>query len=541
MSKHNFLKYLAAILLLSVMISCSKKESSIAKYIPNDVGFMLTLDMKSFNEKGKLADFTKTKMYSSLKQTMSMFDPEGFKKIDEVIQNTDAIGLNLKSDFYLYVSKNTDFVGMLCEMKDKSKFTAFLKKFEKELNAPKEPEKIGDFLAIIDDATIFAYNDDVWYMLINMNINHNNEQLKEHFKKLSSLKPEESITANKDYQEFIKEKKDISVWFDMNILTAAMSKAEAQTGFGAMPNMTKLLSGSSFFMHSDFATDEIICKVVGKYSPELTKLIDPSKVYTDNFNAEMLKFVPADAFSVYTISINMNEAKKGLDEFYRLLLADMQPITGGNEQIEQAKIIMEVAAGVIDKLDGNIVYLMNDMSMKDNAAPDMYMGSNPIPEMSFAMIFGVKDVNFLDALAAQGKIPMKKEGNFYLLGDENTQKMYLGIVKNYLVLTTDMNIAKNIEAGEVANNVLTTMYKEQLSKGNFGYMNLSFDKMPQGLKGMIYNGMVPAQTIDKLNIFDAMIMETDAKNNTGTLRLKYKKTNTNAFLALIKMIDSTMP
>lgn len=533
----NF-RIIAMFMMAVILLSCSGKKADIATMIPKDVGMLMSIDMKSLHEKGNLAEFNKTKMYAMAKNYLQMIDPKAVKSIDDIINNSDLLGLNVKSNAYFYMTKDMKFGGFIIEMKDKAQFDKFLKEQRELSKAKQEPEKIGDYLALPDAGGIFAWNDKVAYALINTEHAPKETMINE-FKKMTSLKAEESLSANPKYQDFIKEKKDISVWMDLSIFSSIFEKSTQMMGGGvSFTNMAKLFNGSHVFMHADFATDEINVSVKSIEGDELKKVINFQNLYKNSTNEKLFSIIPADAIMVTGSSMNMDEGKKGVKEVVRLIGEDLKKASTVNESIDKLTFVYTMIDKYFDKLTGDIVFALTDFSvpMQEN------MYSSPEPKIGLTYIIGVNDNELLESIAADAEMKLEKVGEYYQMPLDGNNVMKVAVINNMLIATTDDKVLEYAQAGQAPSSILTTPYKDKLLKGNYGFMNLDLTKYPQGFQQMMSTVPMSAAApyISKL-IFDKVEFVTDYKALTSSVKIQFKKSNTNSFLALIKMIDTMIP
>ncbi len=529
-----YLRTIAMMVLAVILLACSSKNAEIGNLIPKDVGLLISLDMKSFNEKGKLADFNKTKMYGALKGLMAMGDPSAIKTMEEFVNNPEVLGLNLKSTAYYYMTKDMKYGGLLIEMKDKAKFQAYLKAQTKDKTKP-EPEKIGDYLGVAESSNLLAWNDKVLYMMIATEPD-TKENLINQFKKYTSLKSEESLTANENYKSFSENQKDISMWMDLTFMNAIFDKAQMYASGMNFNKLKSLFNGTNVFAYADFATDEIVINGKTKYGENIKKLVDFEKIYKQNVSKGILSIVPSDVIMVAATSIDMNVAKNGITEMFKIINEDLKPAIDNAPQGQEIMIFYSALEKYISKFNGEIVYALTDITKNENPnAINLLPIPQPVP--GFLLLFGVNDNTILEQLVSEFKATITKVNDYYEISVPDANKFYFAIYNNILVATNDFKTLEYAKAGTAPNNILNTQYKDKLLKGNFAYINIDVNKYPQGFKSMTGENPMIGQYFSKL-IFDVIEIETDVKTMTSTCRIKFKKSNTNSFLALIKMIDS---
>ena len=538
MKKMYFAKFYAVLLLAILVAACSSKKSDIAYYIPNNTGLLININMGKMHEKGKLAEFDKTKMYTQGISLLAMADPKIQKLVTDIMKNTEELGLDLKGEAYMYM--NDSYFGFIVPMKNKEKYVSFVKKQADAFGAKEEPHKIESFLGVSKDNSVFAWNDDVLYFLVGIN-NQTAQQAEADFKKIVTQKDEESIISNPKYKEFSESKKDISMMIMMDPLLKFTEKMNSEVN--QFKGLLSLYAGTSVNYYMEFANDEIIINSTQELSPKLKKMFDMNKIAKTPISDKLLKLFPANSIAAYSFGANTTEAVKAYQELLKTMLADASNTQETAEQMAMFNMIMAQAAPYLNKLDGENLIALTDFKQSNlnlsQGAMSMYgMPEPPMP--MFGIALGITDNTVLDQLVATYQLPLKKEGAAYKFTISEELSIYAVNANNVLMLTNDPELAKATEAGQTANNLTNSAFKNDLLKGAFGYMNLNLDTYPESAKAYIASDAFLNSLKDKLNGFEMITTAFDFKTLKSTSTIKFKKTGTNAFYSMIQMIEKSI-
>ena len=538
MKKMYFAKFYAILLLAILVAACSSKKSDIAYYIPNNAGLVININMGKMHEKGKLAEFDKTKMYTQGISLLAMADVKIQKLVTDIMKNTEELGLDLKGEAYMYM--NDSYFGMIVPMKNKEKYVSFVKKQADAFGSKEEPHKIENFLGVSKDNSVFAWNDDVLYFLVGIN-NQTAQQAEADFKKIVTQKDEESIISHPKYKEFSESKKDISIMIMMDPLLKFTEKMNSEVN--QFKGLLSIYAGTSVNYYVEFANDEIIINSTQELSPKLKKMFDMNKISKTPISDKLLKLFPANSIAAISMGANATEAVKAYQELLKTMLADAPNTQETAEQLAMFNMIMTQAAPYLNKLDGETLIALTDFKQSNlnlsEGAMSMYgMPEPPMP--MFGIALGISDNTVLDQLVAAYQLPFKKEGAAYKITISEEFSMYAVNANNVLMFTNDPELAKATEAGQIANNLTNSAFKNDLMKGAFGYMNLNLDTYPESAKAYIASDAFLNSLKDKLNGFEMITASTDLKTMKSTSTIKFKKTGTNAFYSMIQMIEKSI-
>jgi len=535
MRRINLFLSIGLIIATILILSCSgQKEAEMTKMIPKDSYLLLDMNLGKLHEKGQLKDFDKSQLYTQMMSLLGAFASDVEKYVRAIITDSDATGLDAKSEIYMFI--NDDYFGFLAPVKDKNKFNEFLKKNRAQGAEAKEPRKIDKFLGVGEENTLLAWDDNVLYALIGIK-KQNKQQVETDFKKFATLTNENSITANPMYKEFNDGKKDISFLIDYGkLMKSSFDKAktftQGQPQF-AQDKAIELYKDTYGTMFAEFNNDEINLTNDTKLSDELNKLINLEKLFKGEISDKLLKIFPKNSFAAYAASVDPAEALKS----YKTM---SEKLFDKNDTTNSVAKVIEIMSKYSDRFDGEVVMSITDF-MENPGSLDEF-SSLPIPMNDipvFAIALGTKDNNIIESLNQEAKEKLIKVGNYYELPNKSEEKIKLYCINanNIIMISNDINTLKAVETSSLPENLTTSTYASQLKKGNFGYMNINFDTFPPVLKAKLFSDATYKPIVDAFNIFDVIIFEQDKSGKSGKSSIKFKKHNQNSFLTLIKTVE----
>lgn len=496
----------------------------------------MDMDLGKLHDKGKLQDFDKTQLYTQMMSLAGLYLPKEEKYIREFITNSEATGIDVKKEAFIYA--NNDYMGMIVPLKDRKKFDDYLKRNKSPENK-EEPKKIDRFLGINKDNTLIAWDDNVIYILQGLNA-QSPQQVETDFKSYINLAKDASVTSHPYYSKLMSGKKDVSVMMDMEkmmkLVTDKMASQAPEVENQVNPvTLAKMFKDSYVNLFVDLADDEIITTFDGRISDELNSIFNPEKLNRSGVSDKLLKLFPKNSFEVYAQSFDPNEAAKSFKAFNDKYIQSNEGLIR-NDSVKTLFKTIEKFLKYSDKLDGEMLSVITDISNND------YGMINTPYKMPFSpgsiIALGTKDNSILESLMKENEIKLNKVGNYYELNETEGKKFYIANLNNVLMISSDPSAFAVLEKGGCTDNLTSSPYAAQLKKGNFGYVNLDFNTWPDGLRSMIYADGSPKPIIEKLNIFDAITFESDKKGLSGKATLKFKNKNQNAFYTLIQTVEN---
>jgi hypothetical protein len=532
MRKMRNLHYYLAIFILLVLTSCSSKKSDPGALMPKSTGLLLSVNMGSLHEKGKLAEFNNTLMFARANGYITVMDTKLGKIVNQIVNDASQTGIDIQGDMNLFVDNDGLEGGLILPVKDQSKLLTFVNSVCTDYGVKCEPEKINDYSALIKDGGVIAWNSE-HFIVYSIRDAHDYSALKAGIDNLINQKPEESLSSQEAYKKFMAAKKDISLFVDADLFCNLIGESGDTTGIESnKKNIIDLFRDCSITYNVEFADDEIDLTSSIELSDKMKKIFDPNKILKSGISDKLLKIIPANSIAAYSFGVNVNEAAKGFKELLNIITSNFQNIPDAGK----LNTVLAAIDSFWNKFDGDIIYSVNDYKASDRIINSGSPAAFPEPEPVITVGFGINDESALDGFLKDPIFNIKENNGVYSLEAEG-RIFYLVKKNKMLVVTSDPNIVEYVEKGELPNNMTSSPYKAQLLKGNFGYANLDLQTYPESMKQIFASNQVAKKIFDKMDIFKMITFETDTKNNIGKGAIQLKKTNTNSFYAIIKMLD----
>ena len=280
--------------------SCSSSPESL-KVIPEETNVVSVIDIYSIIKKGKFGDISKLKMFKTFKKEIRNENKKVSNMIDDLMEDPKMTGINLKSDifaFYIDEARDEKFTGFSVEIKNEEKFAEFIEEIldGSEVDYDIEKEKNYSY-TLIDDEAIIGWDENKAVFLVSGNW-YSRENLDLQVETLMELTDKEQITTNENFNEFYKNKKDLSVWFSTNLFEDSDDFKDIynETDFDLADNYI-----SSFLNFEDNSVS-----LLTQYTPnsDIEEMIKENDIWNNSFNDDMLSYFPEKTFATASISIN---------------------------------------------------------------------------------------------------------------------------------------------------------------------------------------------------------------------------------------------
>lgn len=281
-----------------LLSSCSSSPENL-KVIPEETNAICVIDIYSIIKKGKLNEISELKFFKTLKKEIRNESKNVSKIIDDLIEDPTISGINFKTDvFAYYVDKAEDekFISFSAEIKNQEKFAEFIEDILDELEIDIEKEKNYSY-TLIENEAVIGWDENKAVLLIAQNYS-SREHLDLAVETLMELTEKDQITANENFNNFYKNKKDISVWFSSNLFedNYDFKKIEKEIDFDITDNYI-----SSFL---NFEDNNI--SLLTEFTPnsDIQKMMQENKVWNNSFNKNLLNYFPKKSFATASFSIN---------------------------------------------------------------------------------------------------------------------------------------------------------------------------------------------------------------------------------------------
>ncbi len=536
----RFLNLRITVLLLAVsflFMSCSK-QSPLLNVVPKDSPLVLTINLNTIAEKGEMADFTKSALFTTIKKTMGPADSKATKLLEDMLNDPSMTGVDFKEDFFMFMTKDGEFSCFAIALNDGSKFEGFIEKIKKEGGAPIETEKDGEFTMAKSGKAAIGWNNEK--ILIVAPLKHEKSP-KDEFKRLAALSSENSIASNDDFKDFYSKKKDVNFWMDFAIININPEAAQMYKMIGLD------FTGSTAHVYGEFAQGEFL--VTGKMNMKEEMQKKFGNIVKDGLNPVLLDMLPkGKTLAAYGIAIKPAE--------YFKLISDLLK---SNPMVNMADVDKQLQAAIGYKLDdvlnyfgGDFVISFNGLKVEQKEVVDYdYMTNDTLRRMEnkitpiLSLHATVKDDKLFKTLVEKfGMGALKARGSNYELDLLGTM-VFMGVQKNVLVITNSEEIIDNADKGFGANSMASSEYAEMF-KGSpaFFFANINYASYPNEFKEALNTNpdvaMGLTMAMPYLEIYDAIIFESK-KDNTFSGKIKLKDKNANFIKAIYDNLNKNIP
>lgn len=391
MKRTPILCLLAALVLL--LASCNSGGKG-DLYIPKDAALVFYINSSSLSSKLSWEDIKKTTWFQDAYNEAST---DSLAK--KIMDNPDASGVDVKSDFVFFMSKRgrggyNVFEG---SVKDAAAFEALVKKMSRK----DKVEKDGDWnVMIADNSSVAIWNNSKFALINDMPLGNMNpmggggggstrfgaDSLKIFAKNIMTLKGDASLYDDDRFAGIMKETGDMHFWMNSSALYSDMA------GMLSMMKVGALLEGNISAATINFEDGKITAKMKQYYGKEMEKAMDK------------WKFKKVDAATVNRIpsqnvigAMAMNMEPEGLKEFLKAIGMDGFI----NMALQKANMTIDE---IIGATKGEFVMAVTDLQMKDTVITMPSYGD----EQAMSMPTRTPDMNILFATTVNNKASFEK-------------------------------------------------------------------------------------------------------------------------------------
>lgn len=495
--KQTKLILIAAILVSTLFWSC-KDSTELTNAIPTDAVVVIHVDTKSLLTKADYKPLDNKlikEAFEKEKNKGSERNKAMTEKMEEFLKNPNSSGIDLIHDCYMYVGNTS--MGIIWGMKDATKFKEVL---TKTFEVPTEMIKEEDGISTIDlsgMAKVGWTKDKILIITAPASAMYgfgqgNQPDMMELLKKQLKQTDKESINSNKTFTEFVKEKKDISVFYSYNNVAGLWSGITSQMmGYYDNQSTTDLSN-----MLGKFSDQFKGVNAAGFVSFEKGEIVAENKFYYDTPEAEKrftelagklthelkgdhMKFLIEKPLFMAAMGINGGGIYNYLTDLG--LMQFFENIAGSN--LNEMGVDLK---SLISNVEGDITVTISEIKtvMKKGYYGDYeYPSSEPV----FSVFADLKDAKpTWDLIKNKVKEEADKEKiidstlveideNTYSFKMDENMKGYAGIKGNTIYITNSEAIYKNISVTTDGKNDFASLAQ---GKASFIFGNLSLLKTP---------------------------------------------------------------
>lgn len=541
------------------------RNSILPKYIPSSVDVVFKINTLSVGRKIDFDEIKKLRSYKPLLDGMKEIS-EDSKIMSKIIENPSNLGISISQNIYFFAenakSNLNKTVGCLVGISDPKKFNTMLDEFAKESDLisetvgefkiykskteEKHPELADSINNYIEDIEpekqlIIAVNNEACLFY------YAGENAEKGAKNIMSLKKENSLANNENYNEFEDQSGDFSIYVNyqsfidkyyISLLPESLKKHINNTN--AVSLNINFNDGNIEFTSKNYVknvslmNENMILKEEG-LSDEQLELISP--------NGQILLG--------YMLNFNMPECIKILKTIpqYKSILGDINTQFGLSENEVETMFAGNLAL-TVNKL--NSVQIESKEIDYENYDPEtgnfkttITNKEGTIPQFNLQLGIGNEKAFQKIMKKLQEMIPAQTfssngKNQFLIKTNSNFGNIHCVYVKNNLIMTNDQTSATILVKNQTWNNQLdknvNTLFKE-----NSNAFYLELDPKKYGTHKLSVLAEVEddskkfQQFLSYFSSFKNIEMHGNSKNASGMLN--FASSEENSFMVMIKLAD----
>lgn len=494
------------------MVSCSSSDEG--TFIPKGATSVCHIDVASIWKKGDFANADKLQMMKSLRDSLGDISPEGNQMIEAMLKDPSSCGIDFRQPVCFFSEPVTedlpgiDYSVAVAKIQSRSKFDKFLSDLE---NVSGDKFKHCDTLGLtsieIDKGQTLAYNDDRIFFVFNtpdmlyLDLPDLEDKIltsNQYIAKLLNLKKEESMASNKYFDKYLAGRKDFSYYMRYGNLPLGIATNILQQI--CSEKSLKQLEEASTCIYASFEDGriEITSKAYG-----IPKALQ--KLGAQNFNKELLAYLPSQTLAAFTFSVNMDDM---IDIF---------------ESMEDGDQILDEPLEIKD-------YTVKDLmkALGGSMAATFYGYQEGTPYFAAAIDLTNTQVarDLLNEMAINN-------GNVYSF---DFLSMQLVLTDKVAVLSTDPAVIANAQTGGKSNGLMAIADKAK--KGNYFYFDLNLEDWPTELLALIGFDSNPIVS-SIFAMLDRLEAET-VNNQDGVCNIYLTNDKVNSLAYIFQEVDKLM-
>jgi hypothetical protein len=189
------------------------------KAIPKDANLVTVIDVFSIARKGKLNEISDLKLFRTAKKELKNENKKMSVLMDVLIEDPTISGINFTSDvfaFYVNEAKDEQFTCISAELSDSKEFATLLITTLNDIEIEYNIETKNEISYIVLKDIALGWDNDKVIFLSSLNYK-SRENLGFEVENILSLKEENQISANQDFNNFYNNKKDVSLWLSTDM------------------------------------------------------------------------------------------------------------------------------------------------------------------------------------------------------------------------------------------------------------------------------------------------------------------------------------
>ena len=519
--KKNLLYKITTLVVLSLTLitSCTKSPDNI-KVIPKEAHLVTVYNLPSLIQKGNLMNLANLETITKARNKKQNLKVEEIKLIDRIFEKPLSIGLNYEKDWFSFIIKESAHDGYFCfsaSVINEGSITNFIEETLNTTDAVYKIEDNGNYkYTLTDKSTALAW-DKKKLLIVSGNNRGEDENLKLKLDELFNLESGDQLIVNESFKKFYESKKDISLWINSNLFEDEREFKEFEERFDVDAADNYL----SFFL--DFKEGQINLDAQFDGNEKVQDLIVNNKILNDDFNDDLLEYIPADNLSLMSLSLDTEVLYEKIK---------------GNRMVSMGSMSKVTPKEFLENMGGSIAFSVFDFKEGNKEA----YGNNIKPRV--ALTFDIKDKTLLEELMSilpEGTHE-EKDGYYEITaGRSLNENIYLAFNNSVCLISNDEELIINFNKEKALENNLSETSIASVIDDNSFYMNVNYDedKLSKDMKREIERSQTHSEK-ELMNVLKQITESMDFKlsnHNTAGISLKITNKEENSLKVLIETLD----
>jgi hypothetical protein len=501
--------------------SCSKPDQHL-NTIPSDAAIVGSADIFNLAKKAELYDMDQYTMYKKMMDKLQAENEEIYKFVKDLIDNPLKTGLKYREDVYFFVKgmDKSPTVGVTMSLRNPGDFKTFVNEILAKSKAPVKIEEQDGLSYIAQGETILIFDDAKMLFLVKEDVS--DEEVLSTAKALMTQAKDNSITSLPSFSTFKSNSQD------MNIYIATSNFPQTDQTALIFSQLPFSLENNFTMIHFTFEDNGIYGTTKSIHNDEIKKMLEDYQFMKDGFDEKLLSYLPKDNYMTMGFAINPAQIYKFVHD-----------IPAYKPMIDQANQSSPLSIEkFVNSLGGDIMVAMHGFNLPKEDETESYGGGNMMPYATAILSMNDEQVynQITTTLAPMG---LFTENDGIYSGDFNGIKVNFGLFDNNLIVSNDMTIIDAAKNGGMDENVGDTDLAKLFAHNSFFYMNLDWEKYPEGMKNMLSKNMNNKE-LEAFQSITNVTQEVKAYNesiNEGKFEFVMRNTDGNSLHTILQLID----
>ena len=536
---YSFVIVIVGIVLFS---SCSPMPKH-AQYIPSDAAFVSVIDIVSIAQKGKLQDAKSLKMYSQAIEFFNSTNQNTGILLESLVTEPKKTGIDIFSDLFVYSVIQNEKVYMCVSVKLDNKEN-FQNLMEGILGDEFDLQEQDAFTYYTNESNTWIAFNDKNAVFISSGQAKSDEAL-ELIQRIFTQSKDESIAESKEFIEFYKQKKDVSIWISSTHIIEGMSNETKKAIEKNLESFQGLsindILNNYIHLFLNFEEDDITLDFNLQANDAFKTFLDKTDFTKDKLSEEVLSFLPQTSYFLMSYAFESDKLVQYLQSLPDFKQLDDEIQNQGVSLKEfisalNGDIVLSVFNASLDVVQKNKTLLRQDSKGRYQYVDTVIYDEQIIPKA--AMVLSLKDEEYMKKFIAE-KIPAElyTEQDSYLDFTKTLNfPLYLGIHNNMLMLSTDIGAMSQLYDGGYPESLSTSDLVQEIDAAAFYYVNLDFETYPIQVKEFVNKSFLQHILKPYLNTFESLTISSNGLYS-GRLQIKLKNSKENSLYQVLEMLD----